>query len=182
MKPCLPLSRSPRSSGRQRGVTLLELLVTILIFGVVAAIALPNMQSFIQSNQITSQANSLVGALNLARGEAITRGVNVTVCSSNNQTTCGGTWANGWIVFVDSAALGAAPVVVTILQVYSPLEGGATLTGGPAYIRYTARGLADLAADPAPYELRTPGCTGMQGRAIDVSITGQITTTDDACP
>lgn len=193
MKACLPLSRNARPPDcratrlvRQRGVTLLELLVTILIFGVVAAIALPNMASFMQSNQITSQANSLVGALNLARGEAITRGVNVTVCSSNNQTTCGGAWADGWIVVLDTAVAGAsppnAPIESTVLQVYSPLEGGATLTGGPTFIRYTARGLADLSADPDPYQLRTPGCTGSQGRDIDVSITGQITTTDGPCP
>ncbi len=187
MKACLPLSTSDNFRPlRQRGVTLLELLVTLLIFGVVAAIALPNMRDFMQSNRITNQANTFIGALNLARGEAITRGVNVTVCASSDQTTCGSDWADGWIVVLDTAAAGAsspnAPIEGTVLQVYSPLEGGSTLTNGPAFIRYTARGLADRTTDPDPYQLRTPGCTGNQGRDIDVSITGQITTTDAACP
>src|SRR5690606_33253855 len=125
MKACPPSSCSPGyRPPRQRGVTLLELLVTLLMFGVVAGLALPNMRNFMQSNQVTSQANTFVGALNLARGEAITRGVNVTVCASSDQATCGSDWADGWIVVLDTAVAGASPpndpVEGTVLQVYSP--------------------------------------------------------------
>ena len=59
---------------------------------------------FIQANRLTAQTNDLVTVLNYARSEAIKRGVRVTLCSSNNGTSCLGstTWDTGWIAFIDT--------------------------------------------------------------------------------
>ncbi|TNF61933.1 MAG: prepilin-type N-terminal cleavage/methylation domain-containing protein, partial [Burkholderiales bacterium] len=74
----------------QSGFTLIELMVTITVLAVLLGVGVPSFQATIQGNRITTAANDLVAALQYARSEAVRRGVNVTVCSSNDQSTCSG--------------------------------------------------------------------------------------------
>ncbi|MGG6259270.1 GspH/FimT family pseudopilin [Stutzerimonas stutzeri] len=69
-----------------RGFTLIELMIAIALIAIIAGIAIPNYRSSMQNTRETSARNSLVGALQLARSEAITRNITVTV------TTAGSTW------------------------------------------------------------------------------------------
>jgi len=62
-----------------RGVTLVELLVTMTIVAILLAIGVPAMQSFITSNELATSANELIAALNLARAEAVRCGQSVSV-------------------------------------------------------------------------------------------------------
>lgn len=84
------------------GVTLIELIVTISIMAILLAIGLPSMRSFIVSNRLTSQANTLVSALNLARSEAIKRNIQVAIVAN---TSCN--WSNGWSIFADTNSDGS---------------------------------------------------------------------------
>ncbi|MBN2886034.1 MAG: GspH/FimT family pseudopilin, partial [Chromatiaceae bacterium] len=68
----------------QRGVTLLELMVTLAIVTIVTTIAVPSFQSVIRNNRAATLSNDLLSALNLARSESVTRGKRVTVCKSND--------------------------------------------------------------------------------------------------
>lgn len=55
----------------QRGVTLIELMIAVGILAIVVAIAVPNFQSMIQNNRLTSASNELLGVFQIARAEAI---------------------------------------------------------------------------------------------------------------
>src|ERR1700684_4009842 len=84
---------------RAPGFTLVELLVTMLVAGILVAIAVPAFNNFVLNDRDIGQANSLVSSLNYARSESIKQNIagGVTVCPSVNATTCGGTdWAGGW--------------------------------------------------------------------------------------
>ena len=104
---------------RQRGLNLLELMITIAILGVVLAIGVPSYSHMTISNRLTTDTNDLVASLQYARSEAITRGENVTVCTANAALdACSGTgdWTAGWVI-LDAAA--------NVIRVHPPLETNA---------------------------------------------------------
>lgn len=98
---------------RTRGFTLIEMLVVITISAILVALAIPSFERASRSSQVSSAANALLAALDVARSEAIRRNVIVTVCRSLNPNADVGTancssaadgnypdndWASGWIV------------------------------------------------------------------------------------
>ncbi len=79
------------------GFTLIELLVVISIVGVVAAIGLPSYQHTVANMRMSGEINSVLGALNVARNEAIKRGSTVSVCqasSCRDNTCCNNTFTS----------------------------------------------------------------------------------------
>lgn len=66
-----------------RGFTLVELLVTVTLVGLVALIAVPSYTLLIQSNQIQAQAEELKAFLQYARSEAVRRGTAITVAEAD---------------------------------------------------------------------------------------------------
>ena len=149
---------------RRSGFTLIDILVAVAIIAIVLVFGVPTLRNTVQENQISTQANALVIALNYARSEAINRNLPVIVCAAasptNGTTTpteCSGdhkTWNNGWIVFTDKNGndynnITSAPTQSdTVLRVHGALSGGTLVnlnTGAapPAYIRYLPSGLLD---------------------------------------
>ena len=88
---------------KQTGLTLIELIVTMAVLGIVLASALPSMNGIIDSNRRSANINLFVGSLNLARSEAVKRNNSVSLCTSSSGTACDNTlsWEDGWLVFVD---------------------------------------------------------------------------------
>lgn len=77
---------------RRSGFTLVELLVTIAVFVILVAIALPNFSELIRNQKARSAASDLYASLLFAHSEAIKRNSTVTVSRS------GVTWDAGWTV------------------------------------------------------------------------------------
>ena len=128
----------------QRGVTLIELLVTISIGMVLLSIAAPSFQSFIAQNRVETASGQLMASLAFARSEAIKRGARVTLCKSDNASTCGGTgWEDGWIIFMDSnrngtrQASGVTPVE-SLLRVIAEQPSGVTIRGNSNFTNFIA--------------------------------------------
>jgi len=100
-----------RSLPRQRGFTLVELMVTIVVLGVLLAVAVPNFQSMIRRNAVASASNSLLADMSYARTEAITRGTIVSICPSSDGVACtdsGTDYESGWLVYTYTAGHGVA--------------------------------------------------------------------------
>lgn len=91
----------PQTFRRLRGFTLLEVLVTLAIAGILVAVGVPGLTTFIANNRMVSQVNAMVGMLNAARVEAIAQRRTVTVCGSADGVACNGTWSANWIAFID---------------------------------------------------------------------------------
>lgn len=103
------------------GFTVVELMVTIAVVAVLAAIALPNFRTFMRRNSVATQANSLYADMQMARSQAITRRGMVSLCprsasaAASDATCATGTskvFDNGWLVYAasaPSAAYSASP-------------------------------------------------------------------------
>jgi len=122
------------SRGTMRGFTLGELMTALAVVGVVAVIALPSYRTIIRGARLTTQIYDFSAALNLARSEAVKRGMSVTVCPSTDQATCTNStrWEQGWIVFVDRDAdqtVDTSDPFEVILRANGALASGYTLRG-----------------------------------------------------
>jgi len=87
-----------------QGFTLLELLITLSIAAILVSLTAPSFQQTIDNNRLNTLNDKLLTFLRAARTEALSRSRAITVCPSNDQATCSGSWGDGWIMFVDNDA------------------------------------------------------------------------------
>ncbi|GAB6067346.1 hypothetical protein JCM13664_06640 [Methylothermus subterraneus] len=176
---------------KTRGFTLVELMVTVAVAAIVLTVGVPSFQVLVKNNRMVTAANELVGALNLARSEAIKRNVRVTVCKSGDGASCttSGNWEQGWIVFTDDnndAAYDSASE--TLLRVQEGIAGQVTMTGNPLvanYVSYVASGQSQLTT--GGFQAGTIAIcddrSGNVGKNIVLSSTGRIRLdTGVSCP
>jgi type IV fimbrial biogenesis protein FimT len=92
-----------------RGFTLLELMVTLGVLGILTTIAYPSMRDFMLRNRAVAQSNSIRSDLQYARGEAAATRSYVSICplassSSSGLATCdtGKNYDQGWLLYTAS--------------------------------------------------------------------------------
>jgi type IV fimbrial biogenesis protein FimT len=183
-----------------RGFTLIELMVTIAILAILITVAAPPLTALTMNAAMTGNTNDLMTALQLARSEAVTRGMPVVLCTSNTGTTCTNSqWQEGWIVVVDSNGDGDLDAGMTALKAQSATDSQTTITSighrtnaaSARYVSYVASGA--LSSDtPLPVnftlcDTRTVAAVGDaaaldKGRIISLSTTGRAVATRTTCP
>ena len=124
----------PGAPGRLRpaaGFTLIEMLTAMAILVIVMTFAVPGLTSLQRGAELTSNANTLLSSLTVARAEAMKRGRNVTVTPAD-----GSNWNSGWIVFVDDDASGTKGDAETTLSSEPAPPGTISIATDPAGIAY----------------------------------------------
>lgn len=183
-----PDARLYKASKRQRGVSLIELMVTLAIAGIMLTMAAPSLRSFILSSQIRSATNGLSGILNMTRSEAIKRGWPVTLCKSSdiNATApvcdTAAAWQDGWIVFSDFDQDGVIDVNESTLRVGKPDTDKISISGGTNFsnfVTYLPTGIGQGNGGSANGTL-TLCLEGLQ-RLIDISSTGRVSIESGTC-
>lgn len=84
-----------RSRQKAEGFTLIELIVTVVIIGVIFAAGIPGMTALLGNVSQNASAEKLLNSLAYARGEAVARVENVSVITLTAP-------AIGWNVFIDT--------------------------------------------------------------------------------
>ena len=171
---------------KHSGFTLVELVIVLAVAAILTTLAAPSFRSMIQNNRATTQANALLSSMNLARSEAIKRGVRVTLCSSEDQASCtdpaSDDWSTGWIVFADESNFGVKDAAETVLQVREALKGGAelkqTLPVGGSNVQFLPSGQSQAVTQ---LRLERSDCTGDQARTIDTARSGRSAVSTSAC-
>jgi type IV fimbrial biogenesis protein FimT len=175
--------RKSVQSFRQRGFTLIELMVTISVAAILVALAAPGMIEFMARNRLSSQTNELIAEIAQARSESATRGARISLCISSDGTTCTGTdWAVGRLLFVDTNGNGAVDAGETILKVTAGLGGNTTLatSGFPnaGYIQFRSYG----GLNPATAgNFKFCSATLTEGKQVAIAVTGRPKATTVSC-
>jgi type IV fimbrial biogenesis protein FimT len=194
-------------SGALEGFSLIELLITLAVLGIVLAIGLPNVSVWIQNTQLKTAAEGVVSGLQLARAEALRRNTSVRfqlVTAMDNSCAlpaAGATTGANWVVSLGdpsggcTAAPNTAPAL--IVQTKSGAEGsinarlaadsglavftglGRLITGVQVVPNLTKINVRNPA--PAGGECQPPNGTGqMRCLSILVSPGGQVRMCDPA--
>ena len=197
---------------KNTGFTLIELMIALAILGILLAVGLPSLKSFMQSSQTVASTNELIAAFNVARSEAIKRNISVTICESTNGKACAGSgsdnWQDGWVMFVDSntdqkgtkvkctdSNIGTDCLLVTRESFGDDLLGISGVDINTSAVisstTFNSRGLpksnsgASQAGNFSICSLDTSGNT-INSRAVVLSLTGRVRASDNAavitCP
>jgi type IV fimbrial biogenesis protein FimT len=163
------------------GFTLIELITTLVIAGILVTLAAPSFRGFLLSNQVSTEINHLVADITLARSEAVKRMTVVTLCNSDDQQDCSDTnWADGRIVWADADTDGVVDDG-EILRAASTLGRGASLTAANFTdvhrIQYRPSGSADSTGTFQLCDAENRYC-----RCLTVGTTGDPVLTDGTCP
>ena len=148
------MRHQPRCAS-EPGFSLVELMVTLAIAGLLLAVAAPSLQRFITTRAVVAQADELGGALRLARSEAMKRGMAVSVCASSTtadaEPTCANDadWQTGWLVFSDAGLDGGPSDGDRIIKVQSPAPSVKTLTGPDGVVSFHQNGISASGEEPS---------------------------------
>lgn len=151
------------------GFTLIELMVTLVVVGVIVVIGVPGVKALLENNQVTTHTNQLVSSMHLARSEAVKRNAPVTICASSDGKNCEGEWVDGWIVKDEGDGL---------LQVITAPKKPVRMKAETKKIQFNSDGTADYSG---PIEIVKAGFK----RKLVVSKGGSVSTcnpvTDKDC-
>jgi type IV fimbrial biogenesis protein FimT len=109
----------------KRGFTMIELIVTMSVAAILAAIAAPSFVAISQGERRIAEVNDMVLALNYARSEAVKQNSPTGV-----SVTANGSWAAGWNVCCTStgASVNTLPAIDSRSTLTANLAGTAPLT------------------------------------------------------
>lgn len=177
---------------RQRGFSLVELMVTIAIVAILVAIAFPSFEATFRSNRLATATNEMLASISLARSEAVRSTRGSGICASEDGSTCDGGWNDGWIVWLDEAGGTAAQfdegvdTVVRHVESRSNLIVSAVNASDTAVteIGFDPRGRPSIADLPLKWELKPDNCPagGEWVRVIEVTLAGQVKSIKEDCP
>ena len=166
--------------------TLIEVLIAVIILSVFMMMAVPSLQAMIQNNRALSLTNDIVMMLNLARSEAITRGVSVSICAADSTlSACGSNWNNGWLLFTNpnedsNFENNATEILLRVGQITNP-NLSVTTTPSIGTITYQSSGFPAPTTSNTAFNISAIGCTGNNASKITINPVGKLITTAIAC-
>jgi type IV fimbrial biogenesis protein FimT len=142
---------------RARGFTIIEVLVTVAVLGVLASLAAPNVATWIRSTRVSTAGSDLYATLILARSEAVKRNANVDVIPNDASA-----WEAGWSV--DAGG--------TELKRQDAYPGSVDIDGPAGNVTFRRDGRLDGAAT-VTFTLTAPTDSAVRTRYVTVDLSGR---------
>lgn len=131
---------------RERGMTLLEMLIALAVVAIVLTVVSPNVQKIIAKNRTTSEINELSGIIQFARYTAIDQSSTAIVCPSANFATCSTDWNQAKIVFIDNNGNNTRDSSEPLLMSSTAISSGNNMQGPNAVVAFLDSGAASASA------------------------------------
>lgn len=158
----------------EKGFSLLEIIVTLVITTIIVSLAAPSMKSLIADRRIVMATEQIYKSIVLSRSEAVKRGVFVSLCRAANVSQCapnGEDWASGWLIFTDKNRNGYMDVGDELIRVQQAVSSSISIIWNRGkYLRFNSRGVA---IDAGTFTLCGKITDSDAMRTISVSMTGR---------
>lgn len=186
------------------GFTIIELLITMVVLGVILALGLPNLREFLVRNQAAAITTEFSSDIARARIEAISRNNCVTICMSSNTAnaltggtptcaTTGDNWQAGWITFSNPSCSGTQNNPTTngssLISVRQAGSEAFQLKANPTAVRrfmFESRGLTNSGQSNFTLSYEPESVSSPHYRSICISSAGRVTIKEyagvSACP
>ncbi len=128
-----------------RGLTLLELLITLLVLSVAMGIALPPLQQTLSRSAVRCDTRELLRSLRLARQTAVATGMRTALCGIDDNNECSGQWGRLVAIFGDVNDNGRIDSGEQVIRLWQRSPAGVAMRWqgfGPGYVRFGASGTA----------------------------------------
>lgn len=153
---------------KQKGLTLIELMITAIILAIIAGVGVPAMLDFFNRHSAANVVPLFDRTVKLARVEASQRSVNVFIKPTSNSDD----WSQGW--FIEDAN--------DVIRRFDALPGS------PVFTSDTFDGSTDITIDPTGQALTTgdfdlyyAGCKGNNKYKLSLLISGLVQKERVAC-
>ena len=165
-------------AARQIGVTLIELLVTLAIAGILVALGAPSFLRLLARHAIAAQAEELQDAVRLGRNEAMKRSGPVILCRTEATDTSrcarsGGSWQT-WLLFADVDRDGAFGTGDAIVRQRLEVSNRTRVTGAAASIRFESTGIAHAGNGEAVVFVLAPAGSSTASGGTDRALQRQV--------
>jgi len=155
------------------GLSLVEVLVVLVIVAIALGIGVPGLGGLLAETRLQTESRRLLGALNLARSEAILRNQPVSVCPVDARepgvANCTGTYSDGWMVFANVDRDRAVDPADRVLRLFEGLPPGYRVTNRSGTSAVNA--LINYAPDGSAHRpLTLQFCPPVGGAAAPLSI------------
>jgi len=159
---------------RERGFTLIELIVTLLVGAILLGVGLPSLQKYVQANRINSELGELTTAFNVARSEAARMAAIVRVCARNGDACSNNAadWRNGWIAFRDKDGDGVIDADEEILHDHVQPYPAVVVQLADNTAEFTYKPAGDVGATKLFYVCDDR--VGTYGRRVEIASSGRV--------
>lgn len=153
------------SGTRERGLTLIELLITIIVLAIVAAYGVPNMTGFFEKQRVSGAAHSFLSDIQFARAESIKQNKAVQIEFNAAQ----------WCYGIDDDTASACSCT-TATSTDCTVNGNSYFTSGNDYPNVAAStGITTITFDPVRGTLSPLGTVSFSSGNYSVNVIwGQI--------
>ena len=160
------------------GVTLIELMVTLAVAGIVVALGAPSFLRMLARHAIEAQAAELQDAVRLGRNEAIKRGGPVVLCRTEAPATgrcagSGGSWQT-WLLFADVDRNGTFSAGDALVRQHLEASNRMNVTSAAGSVRFESTGIAHADDGAAVDFVFDPKSSSSDPAASDLALRRQV--------
>lgn len=143
------------------GFTLVEMLITVAVLGILAGMAIPTFREFIAGQRVRTATSDLYSSIIFARSEAMKRNAQVNIVRAGGAGTA---WENGWTVQLASTG--------TVLQQQDAINSITIVGPAAGTVSYLWSGRPAAASSGASFTSSSETVSGITARCISVELSG----------